>query len=87
FGVASHWRQKTINFKLVKYLAIGSIPSASLAIGILHLFPAFHQHQEEIIKHALGYVLTLVAISIIVRLFLDRKLRPNRWQLMPLENK
>lgn len=87
FGVASHWRQKTINFKLVKYLAIGSIPSASLAIGILHLFPAFHQHQEEIIKHALGYVLTLVAISIIVRLFLDRKLRPNHWQLMPLEDK
>ncbi len=87
FGVASHWKQKTINLKLVKYLAIGSIPSASAAIGILHMFPAFHQHQEEIIKHALGYVMTLVAISIIIRVFLDKKLRPNRWQLKSLEDK
>lgn len=87
FGVASHWKQKTINLKLVKYLAIGSIPSASAAIGILHMFPAFHQHQEEIIKHALGYVMTLVALSIIIRVFLDKKLRPNRWQLKTLEDK
>ncbi|ASS73388.1 sulfite exporter TauE/SafE family protein [Bacillus atrophaeus] len=87
FGVASHWKQKTINLKLVKYLAIGSIPSASAAIGILHMFPAFHQHQEEIIKHALGYVMTLVALSIIFRVFLDKKLRPNRWQLKSLEDK
>lgn len=87
FGVASHWKQKTINLKLVKYLAIGSIPSASVAIGILHMFPAFHQHQEEIIKHALGYVMTLVALSIIIRVFLDKKLRPNRWQLKSLEDK
>ncbi|WP_406621980.1 sulfite exporter TauE/SafE family protein [Bacillus atrophaeus] len=87
FGVASHWKQKTINLKLVKYLAIGSIPSASAAIGILHMFPAFHQHQEEIIKHALGYVMTLVALSIIIRVFLDKKLRPNRWQLKSLEDK
>ncbi|MCY9133908.1 sulfite exporter TauE/SafE family protein [Bacillus atrophaeus] len=87
FGVASHWKQKTINLKLVKYLAFGSIPSASAAIGILHMFPAFHQHQEEIIKHALGYVMTLVALSIIIRVFLDKKLRPNRWQLKSLEDK
>ncbi|MDJ1631883.1 TSUP family transporter [Bacillus velezensis] len=59
----------TVQFKLVGYLALGSIPSATAAIGVLHLFPAFHQHQEQIIKQALGYVLTLVAISIIARLF------------------
>lgn len=69
FGVVSHWKQRTVQFKLVGYLALGSIPSATAAIGVLHLFPAFHQHQEQIIKQALGYVLTLVAISIIARLF------------------
>ncbi|RFU65230.1 sulfite exporter TauE/SafE family protein [Peribacillus glennii] len=87
FGAAQHWRQKTIDFKLVKYLAMGSIPSAVIAIGSLHLFPAFQQHQENIIKHALGYVLTLVSISIILRVFFDRKMGPNRWQKLPLEKK
>ncbi|MCP3763785.1 sulfite exporter TauE/SafE family protein [Domibacillus sp. A3M-37] len=87
FGVSQHWKQNTINFKMVKYLALGSVPSAVIAIGTLHLFPAFHQHQEQIIKHALGYVLTFVAISIIVRVFFDKKFRPNRWQLQPLEQK
>ncbi|MDQ0217673.1 sulfite exporter TauE/SafE family protein [Peribacillus cavernae] len=87
FGVAQHWRQKTINVKLVKYLALGSVPSAIIAIGTLHLFPSFQQHQENIIKHALGYVLTLVAISIILRVFFDKKMGPNRWQNQPLEKK
>lgn len=87
FGVVSHWKQRTVQFKLVGYLALGSIPSATAAIGVLHLFPAFHQHQEQIIKQALGYVLTLVAISIIARLFFDKKLRPNRWQQKTLEEK
>jgi uncharacterized protein len=87
FGVAQHWRQSTINVKMVKYLALGSVPSAAVAIGTLHLFPTFHQHQEEIIKHALGYVMTLVAISIILRVFFDKKIRPNRWQMQPLEKK
>jgi uncharacterized membrane protein YfcA len=87
FGVAQHWKQRTIDFKMVKYLALGSIPSAMIAIGTLHFFPTFHQYQEEIIKHALGYVMTLVAISIIIRVFFDKKIRPNRWQMLPFEKK
>jgi uncharacterized membrane protein YfcA len=87
FGLGQHWKQKTINFKMVKYLALGSIPSAVIAIGTLHLFPAFQHHQEKIITHALGYVLTIVAISIIIRVFFDKKIRPNRWQMQPFEEK
>lgn len=87
FGVGQHWKQKTINFKMVKYLAMGSIPSAVVAITTLYMFPVFHEHQEKIIKHALGYVLTIVAISIIIRVFFDKKIRPNRWQLLPLDQK
>lgn len=87
FGVAQHWRQKSVNVQMVKYLAIGSIPSAVLAIGALHYFEAFYQHQEQIIKHALGYVLVLVAAAILIRTFFEKKLRPNKWQLKPLEEK
>jgi uncharacterized membrane protein YfcA len=87
FGTMQHWRQKTINFKLVKYLAIGSIPSAAAAIGLLNYFNHSYLNQDQIIKNALGYVLILVAISIIIRVFFDKKLRPNRLQLMPIEQK
>jgi uncharacterized membrane protein YfcA len=87
FGVVQHWKQKTINFKLTKYLAIGSVPSAVAAIGLLHLFESKYHNQEEIIHHALGYVLILVAIAILIKTFFDHKIRPNRWQLKPLEEK
>ncbi|MBZ6488423.1 sulfite exporter TauE/SafE family protein [Priestia aryabhattai] len=87
FGLGQHWKQGTINFKLVKYLSVGSVPSAMVAIGTLHLFPIFHQHQEQIIKYALGYILTLVAVSFLIRIFFDKKIKPNRWQMQPLEQK
>ncbi len=67
FGSIQHWRQKTINLQLVKNLAIGSIPSAILAVGMLHLFDTFFHNQEQIIKHALGYVLILVASATLIR--------------------
>lgn len=87
FGVVQHWKQKTINWQLVKYLAFGSIPSAIIAIGSLHFFPLFYENQEQIMKHALGYVLVLAAISIIIRIFLDKKPLLNHWQMQPLAKK
>jgi uncharacterized membrane protein YfcA len=87
FGVIQHWRQKTINFKLVKYLAIGSVPSAAAAIFILQLFNSTFHNQDQIIKHSLGFILILVAISTLIKTFFDNKLKPNRWQLKSIEQK
>jgi uncharacterized protein len=87
FGSIQHWRQKTIDLGLVKYLAIGSIPSALLAVGILHVFDSFFHNQEQIIKHALGYVLILVAIATLVRTFMKKKLEWNPMQLKSLKEK
>jgi uncharacterized membrane protein YfcA len=87
FGSVQHWRQKTINLKLVKYLAIGSIPSAIIAVGVLHLFDSFFHNQELIIKHALGYVLILVALATIAKTFLKNKVEWNRIQMKPLHEK
>ena len=64
FGSIQHWRQKTINFKLVKYLALGRYSECNIvAVGTLHLFDSFFNNQEQVIKHALGYVLILVSTS------------------------
>lgn len=87
FGSFQHWRQKTINLQLVKYLAIGSIPSAIIAVGMLHLFDTFFHNQEEIIKHALGYVLILVALATLIKTFMKDKFKWNRLQLKPLNEK
>lgn len=87
FGSLQHWRQKTINFKLAKYLAIGSIPSAICAVGILHFFDSFFNNQDELIKHALGYVLILVALSTLIRTFMKERYQLNRFQQKSLEEK
>ncbi|MEK3886732.1 sulfite exporter TauE/SafE family protein [Bacillus sp. FSL K6-3431] len=86
FGSFQHWRQKTINFKLVKYLAIGSIPSAICAVGILHLFDSFFHNQELIIKHALGYTLILVAVTTLIKTFRKNKFE-SKLQMKSLDEK
>lgn len=87
FGSFQHWKQKTINYKLVKYLAIGSVPSAICAVGILHLFNSFFHNQEQIIKHALGYVLILVALITLIKTFMKNKYNSNQFQAKPLHEK
>jgi uncharacterized membrane protein YfcA len=87
FGSLQHWKQKTINFKLVKYLAAGSIPSAILAVGLLHLFDSYFHNQEFIIQHALGYVLILVALATLAKTFLKNQIKWNQIQMKPLHEK
>ncbi|MEH7098062.1 sulfite exporter TauE/SafE family protein [Neobacillus vireti] len=87
FGSIQHWRQKTINLQIVKYLAIGSIPSAVMAVGLLHLFDSYFHNQESVIKHALGYVLILVALSTLFKTFIKNKNKWNHLQMKPLEEK
>lgn len=87
FGTIQHWRQKTIDFKLVKMLALGSIPGVIAAVIVLKLFNSFFHNQEIIIKHALGYVLILVAFATMFKVFFGHKIKENRWQLKSLEEK
>ncbi|OPH60738.1 hypothetical protein BC351_16190 [Paenibacillus ferrarius] len=87
FGTIQHWRQKTIDFKLVKMLAMGSIPGVIVAVLFLKLFDSFFNNQELMIKHALGYVLILVAFATLFKVFFGHKLKENRWQLKSLQEK
>ncbi len=87
FGTCQHFRQKTINLRLVKLLALGSIPGSVISISILYVFNSLYQNQEQIIEYTLGYVLIAVAISILIRIFWDKKIKENRWLAKPLEEK
>ncbi|MCI3919568.1 sulfite exporter TauE/SafE family protein [Paenibacillus sp. TRM 82003] len=86
FGSIQHIRQKTVNLGLVKYLAIGSVPSAIGAVLLVLAYPPLAEHQDAIMKHALGVVLIVVALATILKQFFD-KLGSNRWQELPLANK
>jgi uncharacterized protein len=86
FGVAQHWRQKTINWKLVRHLAYGSLPGAAVAVLALHFFGNI-QDEESIVKHALGIILILASIGTLIRVIFDKKLKNNRWQEKSLEEK
>lgn len=87
FGTVQHWRQRTIDFKLARYLATGSIPGVIVAVGALRVFDSYYHNQEVFIKHALGYVLILVAIATLVKVFYGHKLKENSWQQKPIEQK
>ncbi|MEW9700518.1 sulfite exporter TauE/SafE family protein [Paenibacillus sp. SI8] len=87
FGTIQHWRQKTIDWRLVKQLAMGSIPGVILAVLFLKIFESYFHNQELIIKHALGYVLILVAIATLFKVFFGHKIKENRWQLKSLQEK
>ncbi|UYX49980.1 sulfite exporter TauE/SafE family protein [Bacillus thuringiensis] len=87
FGISQHWKQKTINFRLVKYLAMGSIPSAVIAIITIHFLPIFHFNREGIIKYVLGYVLIFAAISIFIKAFFYNESTQNYFQKQTLEQK
>jgi uncharacterized membrane protein YfcA len=87
FGTFQHWRQQTINFKIVKYLTIGSVPSATAAVLLMRIFESYYQNQDDIIKHALSIVLIFVAITTLYRTFFDHKIKVNRWQLKTTSEK
>lgn len=87
FGALQHFKQRTVNIKLVKWLAYGSIPGAVTSIGLLKLFDAFFNHQETVMKYALAVMLVLVASVVIFRQIFERFLKENRWQKKALEEK
>lgn len=87
FGGLQHWRQNTVQWKLVGYLAGGSIPGAVISIGLLHLFNQFFNNQEQVIRSALGVMLVVVSASILMKMFWPQGERVNRWQVKEMEEK
>ncbi len=69
FGVAIHWKRKTVQSKIVKLLCVGSVPSAFLGTYVMHLMgdSATAERNLEIL---LGAALIFGAVAMIVRSFM-----------------
>jgi len=88
FGTFQHWRQRTVNLPIVIYFAIGSVPSAILAVNLIQWFESAYGGSDQIVRKVLGFALILIPIAMIIKTIRSyREPRPNRWQQMHLREK
>lgn len=67
-GAGMHWRQKSVDFTLVKSLALGSLPGAIAGMILLRHIASADKHQaDRLSMHVLGGALVVVAITMFIR--------------------
>jgi hypothetical protein len=69
-GAAVHLRAGTVNLRLVKWMVIGSVPSAFLGAYLLHVLGDAKSAQKHI-EVALGAALLIGAAAMVLRYLLD----------------
>jgi uncharacterized membrane protein YfcA len=72
FGAVVHMTKRTVNFRLVGWMVVGSVPMAFLGSYILHLLGHAKTSQANIEK-ALGAALLVGAAAMVMRYVLDRR--------------
>ncbi|MEW4267076.1 sulfite exporter TauE/SafE family protein [Priestia aryabhattai] len=85
FSAFQHIRQKTVNFQLVKYLAIGSLPSAIVANLTFYYFFS-HYYNENLMILFLGFVLIIISAIALIQLIFIRKIN-SPWRLKHITEK
>ena len=86
FGVAIHWKRKTVESKIVKLLCIGSVPAAFLGTYAMHLM-GNSATAERRLQILLGAALILGSAAMIVRAFVPsqhvQSSKPVRYRTYP----
>jgi uncharacterized membrane protein YfcA len=72
FGSLVHIRRGTVNWALVRWLCVGSVPSAFLGVLLARLLPNAQAVQTDI-QYALGGALVLAAIGLVAKTLLGRR--------------
>ena len=71
-GAAVHMRAGTVNFRLVRWMVLGSVPAAFLGAYLLKLMGHSKAAQTNI-QRALGAALLVGAAAMVLRFVLDRR--------------
>jgi uncharacterized membrane protein YfcA len=71
-GAVVHMTQKTVNFRLVGFMVLGSVPAAFFGAYALHLMGSSAPAQDNV-EVALGAALLLGAAAMVLRYALDRR--------------
>jgi len=72
FGAAVHIAKKTVNFRLVGWMVLGSVPMAFVGAYLLHVMGHAKASQTNIEK-LLGAALLVGAAAMVLRYYLDRR--------------
>jgi uncharacterized protein len=79
-----HIKQKTVNCEIVKYVAFGSIPAATVTNILFYSF-LVHMFDESVVLPILGFVLIGTSILTLAQMF--SKKQTNSWKEKPIEDK
>lgn len=71
FGAGVHAKEGTVNYQLVKWLCLGSVPSAFA--GVLLLNAVGGDDVSQVVKRYLGYALLMAATSMVIRHEINRR--------------
>src|SRR3954469_4583028 len=84
-GGSVHFRRGSVNKELVKWLVMGSIPSAFLGVVLLKTL-GHGAALQGLVKTALGVALLVVALGLVVRPLLTKSRKPGD-SMMPIQVK
>ncbi|CAH9017394.1 sulfite exporter TauE/SafE family protein [Candidatus Nitrosacidococcus sp. I8] len=76
-GVWSHWYHHTIQWRIVGFLALGSIPSTLITLQILKTFQSDDQQLTHLINLILGVALILTALALPMKNWLKQAIKAN----------
>lgn len=77
FGTAVHLRRGTVHLGLVKWLCVGSVPSAFCGVLLIRAF-GNGERLQAVVKASLGVVLVIAATALIVKAYLALVARARR---------
>jgi uncharacterized membrane protein YfcA len=77
-GTVIHWRNKTVDWRVVFRLAAGSVPATALTILVLSHFERHGNKPSTLISNVLGIALILTAITIMFRGYVIRYLAARK---------
>jgi uncharacterized protein len=68
FGAWRHRRQGSVDLPLVFYLALGSVPSTILGVGLIHLLQnAYGERLDSLLYRLIGGALVAVSVTLVLR--------------------
>src|SRR5579864_2678126 len=78
-GSIVHIRQKQVDFSVALWLACGSVPATLLSVGLVqYIRKNYGNLINGVILHALGFTLILVAVLLVLKPILMRRLEQRR---------
>lgn len=80
-GGFKHWQQQTLDCKIVKWLALGSVPGSLFGVGILYYLERTGMNLDSIMLRMIGFMILVVTVlgfgQLLLKLFIPEWQAPS----------